>query len=60
MSRLSQFIFVLNQEKLFSDHEFEFHCDSLDKRKYDFPELRRRYKKELEENKSKENLTLLI
>ena len=49
MSRLSQIIYVMNQDKLFSNHEFDFYCDSLEKRYYDFPQLRRDYKKSLQE-----------
>ena len=49
MSRLSQAIYVMNQEKLFSNYEWSFFCDSLEKSRYDFPKLRRDYKKRLNE-----------
>jgi hypothetical protein len=52
MSRLSQIVFVMNQDALFSNYEWSFYCDSLYKDYYDFPQLRRDYKKRLKDEQS--------
>ena len=49
MSRVSQFISVMNQENLYSNYEWDFNCDSLSKQSLDYAKLRREYKKQKNE-----------
>lgn len=59
MSRLSQLMYVLNAEKMPTESDFNFHCDSLERGLHNFPGLRREYKSSIEPESNKKEIVYL-